>query len=342
MNNDDLKVKITQLFENSNTADELEKARVEIFGKNGLLNSFKKEIVNIPPQERKDFGLKVNSITQTAENMFSEKKDIIEKKELEEKIKGEKIDYTMPGKYRRQGALHPLSSVLEEFIELFKVFGFSVAEGPEIEKDEYNFDMLNIPANHPARGMADTFHMNHGYVLRTHTSPVQVRTMLKSKPPIKIIAPGRVYRKDDLDATHTPVFHQIEGLYIDKNVTFADLKAIITGVFKNYYGQDTEVSFRPSYFPFTEPSAEVYVTCSGCGGSGENCSTCKGTGQIEIIGCGMVHPNVLRKAGIDPEIYSGWAFGLGIERIALRTCGISDIRYFYENDYRFLRNFEGV
>ncbi|MGM0608717.1 MAG: phenylalanine--tRNA ligase subunit alpha [Candidatus Muiribacteriota bacterium] len=335
MNVNEAREKIQEMFSDAESSQKIENLRVEIFGKKGYLASLKKEIINIPPEERKSFGLKINEVKNFAQQIFDEKKKNIEEKELQKKIEDEKIDVTLPGKYIRKGSIHPITRVLDEFIEIFKVFGFSVADGPEIERDDYNFDRLNIPPNHPARGMADTFHMKHGYVLRTHTSPVQVRTMLSQKPPVKIIAPGRVYRKDTPDATHTPVFHQIEGLYVDKGVTFADLKAILAGVLKNYYGEEIEVKFQPSYFPFTEPSAEVYITCNGCMGKG--CSTCKGAGFIEVLGCGMVHPNVLKMADINPDVYTGWAFGMGVERLALRGCGISDIRYFYENDYRFLK-----
>ncbi|MCK9224874.1 MAG: phenylalanine--tRNA ligase subunit alpha [Candidatus Muirbacterium halophilum] len=320
--------------------DGLEKIRVDIFGKNGELNKLKREIVNIPVEQKKQYGQKMNSIKTDVENSFESQKNAIEMKILNEKIAKEKIDVTLPGHYVRSGSMHPVTRVLYELCEVFKTYGFSVEDGPEIECEDYNFDKLNIPADHPARDMQDTFFMENGYVLRTHTSPVQVRTMLNSKPPIKIVSPGRVYRKDDIDATHTPIFHQIEGLYIAQGVTFADLKGILMRFLKDYYGENTQVRFQPSYFPFTEPSAEVYISCVACHGEGKShCPVCKNTGFIEIMGCGMVHPQVLTNCGIDSENYSGFAFGMGIERIAMLKYKIKDIRYLYDNDMRFLKNF---
>jgi phenylalanyl-tRNA synthetase alpha chain len=249
----------------------------------------------------------------------------------------ETIDITMPGKAPETGSHHPITKVLNEINEIFFGMGFSVAEGPEVELDYYNFEALNIPKGHPARDEQDTFYINEGVVLRTQTSPVQIRTMEKSKPPIRIIAPGRVYRSDTADATHSPTFHQIEGLVVDKGITMANLRGTLDTFARRFFGEKTRTKFRPHHFPFTEPSAEVDVSCFVCGGSG--CSVCKGSGWIEILGCGMVHPDVLRNGGVDPEIYSGFAFGMGLERIVMIKYAIDDIRLLYENDIRFLKQF---
>ena len=243
----------------------------------------------------------------------------------------------MPGKRNAAGRLHPLNQVLNEIIDIFTGMGFSIAEGPDIELDYYTVEALNIPADHPARDTQDTFYINDNIILRTQTSPVQIRVMEKTKPPIRIIAPGRVFRSDAVDATHSPVFHQIEGLVVDKDVTMADLKGTLEAIVKGLYGPDAKIRLRPHHFPFTEPSAEVDVSCFVCGGKG--CSMCKGEGWIEILGCGMVHPDVLRNGGIDPEEYSGFAFGIGLERIAMFKYGIDDLRLFFENDLRFLKQF---
>lgn len=340
MSIDNTREKLVSLISTVNDLDGLEKSRVEIFGKNGALNLLRRDIVNVPAENRKEFGQSVNALKDEIERLFEERKVFIENSVLNQKIEQEKIDVTLPGHYVRTGSMHPVTRVLNELCEKFRAYGFSVEDGPEMECEDYNFDKLNIPDDHPARAMQDTFFMENGYVLRTHTSPVQVRTMLGSEPPIKIVSPGRVYRKDDIDATHTPVFHQIEGLYIAERVTFADLKGIIMRFLKDYYGENTEVRFQPSYFPFTEPSAEVYISCVACRGkAGSHCPVCKNTGFIEIMGCGMVHPQVLTNCGINPEKYSGFAFGMGIERIAMLKYGIKDIRYLYENDMRFLGNF---
>jgi len=321
--------------------EKLESVRVDLFGKNGKVNVLRREIVNVPNEEKKDYGMQMNFLKNHLERRFDEKKSYLEEEELNRKIKNEKIDVTFPGKFVRKGARHPLTKVLRDLSEIFKTYGFSIAEGPEVERNDYCFDRLNIPKNHPARDEADTFYVKGDFCLRTHTSSVQVRTMLSQKPPIKIIAPGRVYRKDDFDATHSPVFHQIEGLYVSEDVSFADLRSLLINVLKDYFGEHVDVSFLPSFFPFTEPSAEVYISCFECGGKdSEDCTVCKGAGNIEVLGCGMVHPEVFEKCSIDPEKFRGYAFGIGIERIAMIKYQVSDIRYFYENDQRFLRNFE--
>ena len=259
------------------------------------------------------------------------------KKQTEERLKNEVIDVTMPGKKRPAGSLHPLTQVLNEIKDIALGMGFEIAEGPEIELDYYNFEALNIPKNHPARDTQDTFYISDNVVLRTQTSPMQIRVMENKKPPLRIIAPGRVYRSDAVDATHSPIFHQIEGLVVDKGITMADLKGTLEVFIKSLYGQNTRLRFRPHHFPFTEPSAEVDISCFVCGGEG--CRVCKGEGWIEILGCGMVHPKVLRTCGIDPEVYSGFAFGLGLERIAMGMYDIDDMRLLYENDARFLKQF---
>ena len=255
----------------------------------------------------------------------------------DEKLKDEVLDVTMPGKSQEIGNLHPLTKVLNEFKDIFIGLGFEVAEGPEVEYDYYNFEALNIPKNHPARDTQDTFYIEDNIVLRTQTSPIQVRVMEKQKPPIRIIAPGTVYRSDAVDATHSPVFHQVEGLVIDKGITMADLKGTLEVFVHKLYGEDTRLRFRPHHFPFTEPSAEVDISCFNCGGKG--CPICKGEGWIEILGCGMVHPKVLKNCNIDPEVYSGFAFGIGLERITMFRYGIKDLRMYFENDVRFLEQF---
>ena len=258
-------------------------------------------------------------------------------KELEKNLEKEAIDVTMPGRRSAYGSLHPLNKVAEEVERIFTGMGYEVVEGPEVEYDYYNFEALNIPANHPAKDEQDTFYINDKILLRTQTSSVQIHVMENKKPPIRIISPGKVYRADSLDATHSPIFHQLEGLVVDKGVTMGDLKGTLEVYAKSMFGENTKIRLRPHHFPFTEPSAEVDVSCWGCGGSG--CRICKGEGWIEVLGCGMVHPDVLRRCGIDPEEYSGFAFGIGIERTAMARYGVSDLRQFYENDVRFLEQF---
>lgn len=292
---------------------------------------------DVLPEERPKVGQWVNETRESIEKLIEETKNKMEAAEREERLKKEVIDVTLPAKKNRVGHRHPNTIALEEVERIFIGMGYEVVEGPEVEYDYYNFEALNIPANHPAKDEQDTFYINDKIVLRTQTSPVQVREMEKGKLPIRMIAPGRVFRSDEVDATHSPSFHQIEGLVIDKNVTFADLKGTLQEFAKELFGEDTKVKFRPHHFPFTEPSAEVDVTCFKCGGKG--CRFCKGEGWIEILGCGMVHPHVLEMSGIDPEEYSGFAFGVGLERIALLKYEIDDMRLLYENDDRFLKQF---
>ncbi|MBR4173366.1 MAG: phenylalanine--tRNA ligase subunit alpha, partial [Clostridia bacterium] len=290
----------------------LEEIRIRYLGKKGELTALLKGMGALSAEERPKIGALANEIRANLEKEIEERKKTLSAKLQAEKLKREVIDVTMPGKRNPEGSLHPLTQVLDDLKDIFIGLGFQIAEGPEVEYDYYNFEALNIPKNHPARDTQDTFYIEDNIVLRTQTSPMQVRVMEKQKPPIKIIAPGRVYRSDAVDATHSPVFHQIEGLVVDKGVTMADLKGTLEAFIKALYGEKTRVRFRPHHFPFTEPSAEVDVSCFVCGGEG--CRVCKGEGWIEILGCGMVHPKVLANCGIDPEIYSGFAFGLGLER----------------------------
>jgi len=325
------------LLENVASSEELESLRVRFLGKKGELTSVLKGLGGVSPEESPVIGQLANEVRSLIEEKISEKKVRIEEQKLKEGFEKEKLDVTMPGKKKLLGSRHPISKVDERLKEIFMGMGFSVVEGPEVELDYYNFEALNIPKNHPARDTQDTFYINDDVVLRSQTSPVQVRVMEKTKPPIRIISPGKVYRSDAVDATHSPVFHQMEGLVIDKGITMGDLKGTLELFIKELYGSEAKIRFRPHHFPFTEPSAEVDVSCFVCGGEG--CRVCKGEGFIEILGAGMVHPKVLRQCGIDPEVYSGFAFGLGLERIVMRSYGIDDMRHLYENDLRFLKQF---
>ena len=315
----------------------IEALRVKYLGKKGELTAILKQMGSLSPEERPKMGALVNQAKQELEELIAEKKDELKAKAQEEQLKAETIDITMPAKELKPGKLHPLNTVLDDMIDIFQSMGFDVVDGPEVETDHYNFECLNVPADHPARDMQDTFYLAENLLLRTQTSAAQIRTMETRKPPIRVICPGRVFRADEVDATHSPVFHQIEGLVVDKGVTMCDLKGVLEQFAHEIYGSDTKVKFRPSFFPFTEPSVEVDVTCSECGGKG--CRVCKGSGWIEILGAGMVHPNVLRSCGIDPEEYSGFAFGIGLDRLTTTRYKISDIRLLFENDKRFLDQF---
>ncbi len=328
---------VTDLLAETKDLEGLDQLRIRFLGKKGELTAVLKGMGALSSEERPKIGALANEVRTFLEKEIDERKAELSKKLQEEKLKREVIDVTMPGRKQELGHMHPLSQVLDEVQKVFIGMGFQIAEGPEVEYDYYNFEALNIPKNHPARDTQDTFYVEDNIVLRTQTSPMQVRVMEKQKPPIRIIAPGRVYRSDAVDATHSPIFHQIEGLVVDKGVTMADLKGTLEAFIKELYGQDAKVRFRPHHFPFTEPSAEMDVSCFVCGGEG--CRVCKGEGWIEILGCGMVHPKVLANCGIDPEVYSGFAFGLGLERIVMRRYGIDDLRLFYENDMRFLNQF---
>lgn len=317
---------------------ELEGLRVKYLGKKGELTTILRSMGGLSPEERPLMGKLANEVRAKVEEFLDSRVENIKTIEKEKKLKEEIIDITLPGKKPVIGLRHPLYQTLEQFKEIFISLGFSVEEGPEIELDYYNFEALNIPKNHPARGEQDTFYINDNVVLRTQTSPIQIRVMEKQKPPIKMIAPGKVYRSDAVDATHSPIFYQMEGLVIDKGITFADLKGTLEMFAKKMFGEKIVTKFRPHHFPFTEPSCEMDATCFVC--KGEGCRVCKGSGFIELLGGGMVHPQVLRNCGIDPEVYSGFAFGFGVDRMVMLNYGIDDIRMLYESDMRFLNQFK--
>ena len=316
---------------------DLDAVRVKYLGKKGELTAILKQMGKLSAEERPVIGQLANQVRAQIEERLEETKTNLEAHLLDQRLATETLDVTMPGKRSVLGKKHPITIVLDELKEIFIGMGFDVAQGPEVELDYYNFEALNIPKDHPARDTQDTFYINDNVVLRTQTSPIQIRVMEKQKPPIRIIAPGRVYRSDALDATHSPLFHQVEGLVVDKNITMADLKGTLEVFVKRLYGEESVVRLRPHHFPFTEPSAELDVQCFNC--HGEGCRLCKGEGWIEILGCGMVHPKVLENCGIDPEEYSGFAFGMGLERLVMRRYNIDDLRLFYENDARFLNQF---
>ena len=315
----------------------LENLRIKYLGKKGELTSILKQMGKLSAEERPVIGQLANEVRAFIEEDLVKRAAELKVEETKKRLEQEKIDVTLPGVHHELGAKHPLSIVLDEVKEIFIGMGFNIVEGPEVEYDYYNFEALNMPKDHPARDTQDTFYVNENILLRTQTSPVQVRVMEKQELPIRILSPGRVYRSDAVDATHSPLFHQIEGLVVDKGITFADLKGTLETFIKRLYGEDSVVRFRPHHFPFTEPSAEVDVQCFNCHGKG--CRLCKGEGWIEILGCGMVHPKVLSNCGIDPEVYSGFALGMGLERVVMRRYSIDDMRLFYENDVRFLKQF---
>jgi phenylalanyl-tRNA synthetase alpha chain len=314
----------------------LDLVRVEFLGKKGRLTDLLKGLGKLSAEERPAAGAEINKAKQQVQQAIAEKKDTLAEAAIQEKLKSERIDVTLPGRNVEEGGLHPVTMVKQRIESFFKSVGYDVVEGPEIEDDYHNFEALNIPQHHPARAMHDTFYFDPNILLRTHTSPVQVRTMEQREPPFRIICPGRVYRVDS-DLTHTPMFHQIEGLLIDKESSFADLKGTIVEFLQVFFEKELKVRFRPSYFPFTEPSAEVDVQCVQCAGKG--CRVCSNTGWLEVMGSGMVHPKVLEYSGIDPEEYSGFAFGMGVDRFAMLRYGVDDLRLFFDNDLRFLRQF---
>ena len=318
-------------------SDDIEALRIKYLGKKGELTALLRGMGSVSPEDRPKIVQLVNEVRETIEGAIDQKKKELSEKALEMKLKAQTIDVTMPGKEIPVGRRHPLAQTEKTMRDVFVGLGFTVAEGPEVEYDYYNFEALNLPKNHPARDTQDTFYITDNILLRSQTSPVQVRVMEKQKPPIRIISPGRVYRADPADASHSPIFHQLEGLCVDRGITMSDLKGVLELFAKKMFGENTRVRFRPHHFPFTEPSAEVDVSCFVCGGKG--CRLCKGEGWIEILGAGMVHPFVLSNCGIDPEEYSGFAFGVGIERVAMITLGIDDMRLLYENDERFLSQF---
>ena len=330
------KIALEQLSQVTDKA-ELENIRVKYLGKKGELTAILRGMGKLSAEERPVVGKVANEVREEIENAIDTKVEAIRTAEKAAKLNSEVIDISMPGKKQTMGKKHPLSLTLDQVNDIFLSMGFSIEEGPEVEYDHYNFEALNIPKDHPARGEQDTFYINDNIVLRTQTSPIQIRTMENQKPPIKMIAPGKVYRSDAVDATHSPIFYQIEGLVVAENITFGDLKGTLEMFIQKMFGDDMKVKFRPHHFPFTEPSAEMDATCFVCGGKG--CKVCKGSGWIEIVGCGMVHPQVLRNCGIDPEKYSGFAFGFGLDRIVMLKYGIEDIRLLYESDMRFLNQF---
>lgn len=329
---------VTKFLESKEISKEdIKNLRIKYLGRKGILNKFLKQLSSLAPEEKREIGKLINDTKILLDKLMVDAEKEILKEEKEKKLKEEKVDVTIPGRTFKVGYKHPLSIVMDEIKEFFFGMNFSLAEGPEIEDDYHNFEALNIPKDHPARDMHDTLFIDDNILLRTHTSPVQVRTMLSQEPPIRIITMGRCYRRDAVDSTHSPMFHQVEGLLVDKNVSMGDLKGIITSFIKRIFGEDRKVRFRPSFFPFTEPSAEVDVSCGICGGRG--CRSCGYTGWLEIMGAGMVDPEVFKSVGYDPNKYTGFAFGMGIERIAMLKYNIDDIRLFYDNDLRFLSQF---
>ncbi len=333
---DELRESALKEIKNTKDLNDLQRVRSEYLGRKGKVTFLLKKIREIPPEERKEFGRKVNQLKEEVEELIKEREKELKEREIEEELEKEWEDLTVPP-FRPVGSLHPITLTLRRILGIFTAMGFTVREGPEVELESYNFDMLNIPPDHPAREMQDTFYINkEGYLLRTHTSPVQIRTMLEEKPPIQMVAPGKVYRRDD-DPTHSPMFHQVEGLVVSEEASFPQMKYTIETFLKEFFQQDLPVRLRTSYFPFTEPSAEVDIGCVICGQKG--CRVCKETGWLEVMGCGMVHPQVLENCGIDSDLYQGFAFGMGVERLAMLYYRIDNIKIFYENDLRFLRQF---
>lgn len=334
---EEIRLKAAEVISSSDALTSLESARVRFLGKKGELTGILKQMGGLSAEERPVVGQLANAVRTQIEDLIAGKEKELHDKEREARLRSETIDVTMPGAAHELGHKHPLSIVLDEVKDIFVGMGFQIASGPEVEWDYYNFQALNIPEGHPARDTQDTFYITDKMLLRTQTSPVQIRVMEQQKPPIRVIAPGRVYRSDEVDATHSPLFHQIEGLVVDKGIAMSDLKGNLMAIAKRLYGDDTEIRLRPHHFPFTEPSCEVDVSCFKCHGKG--CPMCKGEGWIEILGAGMVHPKVLLNGGVDPDVYSGYAFGMGLERLAEFRFQIDDMRLFYENDVRFLSQF---
>ena len=327
----------TQAIHRASDLQTLDQERVRLLGKKGIITEQMKSLGQMDPEQRKQAGQQINNAKQAIQSALEARKNALQQAALDDKLQQEAVDVTLPGRGQSVGGLHPITRTMQRIEHLFMQLGFEIAEGPEIEDDFHNFEALNIPASHPARAMHDTFYFNDGRLLRTHTSPVQIRVMAERQPPLRIIAPGRVYRCDS-DLTHTPMFHQVEGLMVDESVSFADLKGILDDFLKNFFEEDLAVRFRPSYFPFTEPSAEADIQCVMCGGKG--CRVCSHTGWIEVLGCGMVHPRVFEHVNIDAEKYTGFAFGMGVERLTMLRYGVNDLRLYFENDLRFLQQFK--
>lgn len=333
-----LKEKLNQELKNINDSKSLYSLQSSYLGKTGEISLMMRELGKVSKEERPKLGQLINQLKEWAISKFFNASQTIKLNELLSRYKNEEIDVTLPAKSQKYGSLHPITLVTNELLDIFTGLGFYVYEGPEIENDYYCFTALNLPKDHPARDMQDTFYLSEDLLLRVQTSAGQIRAMEQNKPPLKVVVPGRVYRIDDLDSTHSPMFHQMEGLVVDKNVTLCDLKGVLEILAKKMFGEESKTRLRPSFFPFTEPSVEVDVTCCGCGGKG--CKICKNTGWIEVLGAGMVHPNVIKNAGLNPEIYSGFAFGVGLERIAILKYGVKDLKWLYENDVRFLSQFK--
>lgn len=333
---DSLVAEAQKLIKDANDLNSLDQVRVQYLGKKGELTRLMQGLGKMAAEERREAGQVINTAKQSVQQAIEARRKNLDDLALAERLASEAVDVTLPGRGQQSGGLHPITRTLQRIETLFASMGFEVAEGPEIEDDYHNFEALNIPPSHPARAMHDTFYFDEHTVLRTHTSPVQIRVMSEKKPPLRVIAPGRVYRCDS-DLTHTPMFHQVEGFLVDDKTSFADLKGILDEFLRAFFEKDFEVRFRPSYFPFTEPSAEVDIQCVMCGGEG--CRVCSHTGWLEILGCGMVHPKVLAHVNIDTETYTGFAFGMGVERLAMLRYGVNDLRLFFENDLRFLRQF---
>jgi len=322
------------------TLEELEEARLRYLGRKGELTSLLRSLGSLPPEERRKAGRRLNESKERLETLFGERERELRLRERERELQAEALDVTLPGRRPGVGREHPLRRVWSQVVEIFRGLGYEVYEGPEVEYDYYNFEALNIPRGHPAREMQDSFYLTPEVLLRTHTSPAQIRFMRSRAPrlPVRMISPGRVFRRDD-DATHSPVFHQVEGLLVDRGVSFAHLKGTLLAFARGLYGPEARIRLRPSYFPFTEPSAEVDISCAICRGEGGSCRTCKGSGWLEVLGAGMVHPEVLRNGGYDPREVTGFAFGMGLERLAMLKWGVDDLRLFFQNDLRFLRQF---
>lgn len=336
LNINEIELEALDKINQAKTKQEVEDLRVHFLGKKGVLTDILKSVSSLPKEEKPKVGQAVNIVKKNLAESLREKLESVESEELNAKLAAEKIDVTLPGIADSVGSLHPVTKTMQRIEEFFSKIGFSIETGPEIEDDYHNFEALNIPDHHPARAMHDTFYFDPKTVLRTHTSGVQIRTMENSKPPYHIIAPGKVYRCDS-DITHTPMFHQVEGLWVDESVSFTDLKGVLHAFLNSFFEKDLALRFRPSYFPFTEPSAEADIGCVNCGGKG--CRICKGTGWVEVLGCGMVHPNVLTACGVDAKKYQGFAFGMGIERLSMLRYEVNDLRTFFENDLRFLKQF---
>ncbi|MGH7770178.1 MAG: phenylalanine--tRNA ligase subunit alpha [Candidatus Binatia bacterium] len=341
---DNLRDEVVDRIGRSASEDEVERLRVEVLGRKGTLTSLLRGLKDVPAEERPKRGEALNRLRGFLEERIDERLQALKSGNREKALSRERIDITLPGSRRERGRVHPLTLAMDEIIDVFLGMGFEIARGPEIEDDYHNFEALNIPKDHPARDMQDTFFVGENRLLRTHTSPVQIRVMESRKPPLQIIAPGTVYRRDELDVTHSPAFLQVEGFMVDRGIAFSDLKGVLTHVLRRIFSEDTAVRFRPSFFPFTEPSAEVDIGCFNCGGKGslrasQPCRVCKGSGWLEILGSGMIDPEVFRFVGYDPEKFSGFAFGMGVERIAMLKFGIEDMRLFFQNDMRFLRQF---